>query len=124
MVKQLSILSVDDDADHQVIIRLSLELDPHVAVVCAGSPTEAVHIAANVQFDLLLIDVVLPGMSGAELAEMLQTSGYGTPIVFLTGMVSALSDRQPHRANVIGTILKPFDPLSLAEEVRGMLANS
>ena len=69
--------------------------------------------------DLVLTDVVLPGMSGRELAWRLDPSHAGTPVLYISGYAEALSARPVARQL---TLAKPFDAARLTRRVRSVLA--
>ena len=81
-----SVLAVDDDTDLLATIVASLELS-HVQTTGSGNGEEALGLLAERKFDLLLLDIGLPGLDGPNLcARARETAGYSrTPIVFLTG---------------------------------------
>ena len=81
-----TVLAVDDDTDLLATIVASLELS-HVQTTGSGSGEEALQLLAERKFDLLLLDIGLPGLDGSSLcARAREIAGYRkTPIVFLTG---------------------------------------
>lgn len=122
MADPITILCIDDDADMLFIARLSLELDQGVAVTTARGGEAALRLldATARRFDCILLDMQMPTTGGAELLPLIRARPdyAAVPIIFLTASVRS-HDREAHRAlGACGTIAKPFDPLTLAAQVR------
>jgi len=117
------ILYVDDDADIREVAQMSLELDPALEVRTCASGPEAIEAAAEWRPDLILLDVMMPGMDGptvfARLREQLDTAAI--PVVFITARTRSQEVEGFRELGARGVIAKPFDPMSLAEQVRGLL---
>ena len=114
-----TVLVVDDDASIRQLLRLYLERDGH-RVVEATDGTVALDLAAATRFDLVLLDVMLPGVDGLEVCRRLRETT-DMPIVLLTAR-SGDSDK------VIGLdigaddyVVKPFSPRELMARVRAQL---
>jgi CheY-like chemotaxis protein len=118
------VLYVEDDADIRTIATLALETVGGLQLrACAGGE-EALRAAPEFAPDLLLLDVMMPGLDGpATLAKLRALPGTAaTPVVFMTAKVQA-SELEAYRAlGAIGVITKPFDPMGLAAEVRRLWA--
>jgi CheY-like chemotaxis protein len=114
------ILYVDDEADIREIAAMSLELDPDFEVRLCASGAEALTAAAEWRPDLILLDVMMPGMDGpttfGKLREQAQTSAI--PVVFITARTQAQEVEGFKALGARGVIGKPFDPMSLAGTVR------
>lgn len=122
----LRVLYVDDDADIREIASLSLGLDPEIAVETASSGAEALERARQGGLDLILLDVMMPRMDGRTTFAALQELGLEppVPIVFVTARTQAHEIAQFKALGAIGVIAKPFDPMTLARDVRAMHATS
>ena len=114
-----NILVVDDDPGIRQLLRLYLERDGH-RVTEAADGTTALELAEAARFDLVLLDVMLPGVDGLEVCRGMREAG-ATPIVLLTAR-SGDSDK------VIGLdlgaddyVVKPFSPRELMARVRAQL---
>ena len=114
-----SILVVDDDASIRELLRIYLERDGH-RVAEAADGSVALERAAAERFDLILLDVMLPGVDGLEVCRRLREST-DAPIVLLTAR-SGDSDK------VIGLdlgaddyVVKPFSPRELMARIRAQL---
>ena len=117
------ILHVDDDPDIREIVELSLSLDPALAVMSCASGDDALAIAADRAPDLILCDVMMPGMDGpavlARLRENVNTAK--TPVVFMTARAQIQELEHFKTLGAAAIITKPFDPMKLADMVRGHL---
>lgn len=114
------ILYVEDEPDIQAVARLALEAVGGFTVDIAGSGEAALARVADFRPDLLLLDVMMPGMDGpATLRALRALPGVANlPAIFMTARV------QPHEVaellaeGAIGVIAKPFDPMMLAVSIR------
>ena len=79
----MRILVVEDEVKMADLIRKGLERD-HYSVMTAHTGPDGLALAASYPFDALVLDVMLPGMDGFELARRLRAAGIATPILFLT----------------------------------------
>lgn len=114
-----TILIVDDDEKIRELVRLYLARDGHRTLEAADGPS-ALEIARSQHCDLVLLDVMLPGIDGLEVCRQLRDSG-DTPIVLLTA-------RSGDADKVIGLdlgaddyVVKPFSPRELMARVRAQL---
>ncbi|MEN3362894.1 MAG: hypothetical protein V7606_168 [Burkholderiales bacterium] len=120
-----TILYVEDDQDIQTVARLALEAVGGFSVTICSSGREALA-AVNAGFtpDLILLDVMMPGMDGpttlVALRRLAQTAG--TPAVFMTAKVQGRETAHYKSLGAVGVIAKPFDPMQLAEQVRALWA--
>lgn len=118
------ILYVDDEDDIREIAQMSLELDPELEVRACGSGRDALMTAAEWRPDLILLDVMMPVMDGPETLARLRErpEGATVPVVFITARTQAADVERLKRLGAVGVIAKPFDPMTLAEQVRAWLA--
>ena len=79
----MQILVVEDERRMADLLKQGLEEEGHVVIVSGRGP-EALSIAQNHAFDAILLDVMLPGMSGLDVARRLRQSKVHTPILMLT----------------------------------------
>jgi CheY-like chemotaxis protein len=116
----MKILVVDDDDDVRTITRLSLTTVGGLTVVEASNGRSAVELALREQPDMILLDVMMPGMDGVEtLAAIRSYSAIArTPIVFLTAKALQSEIDRLMSFNVVAVFIKPFDPLTLADQLR------
>ena len=116
-------LVVDDDDSIREITQLALEVVAGWEVVAADSGASAIELAAAHQPDVVVLDLMMPDMDGLTTFGHLQdqASTAHIPVVLLTAKVQ-VGDRQLwDEMAVAGVISKPFDPMTLAGQISGML---
>mmetsp|Transcript_6277 Transcript_6277/g.10744 ORF Transcript_6277/g.10744 Transcript_6277/m.10744 type:complete len:135 (-) Transcript_6277:56-460(-) len=113
------ILHVDDDLDILEISRMALETVGDLSVTQCSSGFKAVEIAPELQPDLFLLDVMMPEIDGIETLQALRkVPGFGdTPAIFMTAKSSPDDIEMLMRHGALSVIKKPFDPLTLADEI-------
>jgi CheY-like chemotaxis protein len=114
------ILVVDDDPDVRTIVRRMLEKLGYLTGE-ASSGTEALSIASAQPLDLILTDVVMPGMNGFELAKRLKTGEIEVPILFMSGQLDHPTLRLDNLPPGSPLISKPFVTGTLGIKVRQVL---
>jgi len=118
-MKIQKILLVDDDQNIQVIAKMGLEDRPDWQVFLASSGTEGLEIAATEKPDLVLLDMMMPGMDGkTTLAKLRQMPDLiNVPVIFMTAKVLRHELDSYLELGVSGVIAKPFDPMTLSQEI-------
>lgn len=113
------ILYVEDEADIQTIAVTVLEAVGGFTVIACSSGAQAVAAAPGADADLILLDVMMPGMDGPTtlkaLREISQTAA--TPVVFMTAKVQASEIAHFRSLGALDVIPKPFDPMLLTEQI-------
>lgn len=116
------ILMVEDDPDIQAIARVALEaIGGFVLETCDSGP-EALDIAPTAGFDLIILDVMMPGMDGPGTLKLLRTlpQTAATPVIFMTAKSQRHEVAHYLELGAIGVITKPFDPLELSNIINTM----
>lgn len=118
------ILYVEDDADIQLVAKLALESVAGFALHICSSGEDAVREAADFAPDLIVLDVMMPGMDGPSTLAALRTQAAlaDTPVVFMTAKVQAAEVAHFRSLGAIDVIAKPFDPMSLGAQLRDIWA--
>jgi two-component system, OmpR family, response regulator len=114
------ILHVEDEPDIRAIARMALEkLGGFTLLQCAGGG-EALAAAPGFGPDLILLDVMMPQMDGGATLEALRKlpSAAAIPVIFMTAKVRREERDALMKLGAIGVIAKPFNPMTLAAEVR------
>lgn len=123
MTGPLRLLFVDDDPDIRTIVALALGRDPAIALLTVAAAAEALAQARDATPpDAALLDVEMPDMDGPALLAALQRIVPGLPVIFMTAHSRERDLAALRAAGAVGVIVKPFDPLTLVEQVRGLLA--
>ncbi|MBD2743876.1 response regulator [Coleofasciculus sp. FACHB-1120] len=118
----IRILFVEDDPDIQTIACLGLKAVGGFTVEVCSSGSEAIQKAPTFAPDLILLDVMMPGMDGMTtlkaLRELPQT--LSTPVIFLTAKVQTHEVAYYKQLGVLDVIAKPFDPMTLSVTLNRM----
>jgi len=117
------ILVVDDEANVRRAVARSLVAAGY-EVTCATSGEEALQAAAaaSLPFDLVISDIMMPGMSGVELAERLQRADGGLQIILISGYPGSHLADIACTAGGFDLLEKPFSPSQLTARVSERLA--
>ena len=120
------ILCVDDEDDILEVTKLCLEMEPKLRVSICRSGTEAIERMSSIAPDLILLDVMMPGMDGPATFVRLQGAGAlgATPLVFMTARVQRAEIERYLKLGAVAVIPKPFDPTTLSSEVLRILEQS
>ena len=120
------ILIVDDDHDICTITRLALTHVGKMSVQCAHSAEAAKALLPSLTPDLILLDVMMPGTNGTSLFGWIRELDHlkNTPIVFMTARTRSGDVERYLAMGAAGFIGKPFDPMTLADRLRAILAST
>src|SRR5688572_7896450 len=123
MGQRLKVLIIDDDPDVRKIAHLCLSQLGGMDVVEASNAADGVERAAAERPDAILLDIMMPRVDGlaaiGSLKRKPETSKI--PVIFLTARASDDTDGFLRRTGARGLLTKPFDPTTLATEVRALL---
>ena len=117
------ILYVDDEPDIREIAVMSLQLNSEFEVRSARGGAEAIAMAQASPPDIVLLDVMMPEMDGPMTRQNLAANGAtrSIPVAFVTARTRPAEVARFLSMNVGGVIAKPFDPMTLAQEVADLL---
>lgn len=122
----MTALVIDDDDDIRLVVKMSLRLIGGLDVIEASSGQEGVDLAVRMRPDIIMLDVMMPGMDGPTVLHQLYNNPVtsGIPVIFLTakalpGEIGRLKD-----LGAVGVLTKPFEPRQLASDVRVLLPGS
>ena len=113
------VLVVDDDAKTVELVKLYLERDSY-KVLMAYDGVEALRLARESHPDLIVLDIMLPGMSGLEVCRTLR-SETNVPIIMLTARTTENDKLTGLDIGADDYMTKPFSPKELAARVRVIL---
>lgn len=117
------ILVVDDEPSITVLLEYNLKLEGYI-VETAANGEQAFEIFQRFKPDLIVLDLMLPGMNGLEFCQYLRKQDYHVPVIMLTAM-DALSDRIAGLDNGADDYMaKPFSPQELMSRIRAVLRRS
>lgn len=121
MDKELEkILYVEDEADIRLIVQIALEDLAGFSLKSCSSGYEAIAVAEDFQPDLILLDVMMPGLDGpATLRALRQLPGVAqVPVIFMTARIQEKELVQYKEIGIQDIVSKPFEPLTLADNLR------
>ena len=113
------ILYVEDEPDIRAVAQMALEAVGGFTVIACSSGSEALAAAPTAHADLLLLDVMMPGLDGPSTLKALRAmpATAGTPVIFMTAKVQAAEVAQYRELGAIDVIHKPFDPMELSAQI-------
>ena len=116
------VLVIDDEPPIRLLCRVNLEADGMQVLEASDGPT-GLEKARNEEPDVILLDVMMPGLDGWQVAEALlddrRTSSI--PIVFLTARAEVRDRARGLDLGGIDYVTKPFNPIELAPQVRELI---
>jgi CheY-like chemotaxis protein len=121
--KSHTVLIVDDHEPTRLFVGRILSQELGVRVVLAGTCEQALHVAGNTVYDVIVLDLLMPGVGGFEVLKRLRTdsANRSTPVVVLSVMADEASIL---RCKVLGAssfVAKPVNRERIAEAVGGLL---
>jgi two-component system, OmpR family, response regulator len=121
-----SVLYVDDDPDICEVVRATLCLTAGLDVRTAGSGEQAIDLAYELRPDLVLMDVMMPGLDGPSTFRRMRESDQlaDIPVIFMTAKVLPAEVAHFLQLGAIGVIGKPFDPLKLCDDLFALWKNA
>ena len=116
------VLVIDDEAPIRLLCRVNLEAEGMEVLEASDGPT-GLEKARNDEPDVILLDVMMPGLDGWQVAEELLDSDVTSsiPIVFLTARAEAADKRMGQQLGGVGYVVKPFDPVMIGDFVERVI---
>lgn len=116
-------LVIDDEQAIRAVCRVNLTASG-IDVLEAEEGHAGLELARREQPDLILLDVMMPGVDGWDVARRLAAdpATREIPIVFLTAKAESADRRHAQHLGGVGYVVKPFDPVQLGEMIEDILA--
>ena len=117
------ILIVDDDADIREATQLCLEITGQWEVLKAADGHQGIAIAQQEKPDAILLDMMLPGMDGISILKKLREDAdtKAIPVIVLTAKAQSREQKSFATLNVASVITKPYDPLTISDQISSAL---
>jgi two-component system, OmpR family, response regulator len=117
-----TLLYVDDDPDIREIVEMSLGLDGNLTVSTSTGGEHALATMRNLRPDLVVLDVMMPGMDGPAVLRQMRADPdlQHIPVIFMTAKANPQEVARFRDLTAIGVIAKPFDPMALGGQVRAL----
>ena len=118
------ILYVEDEPDIRFVAEMALQAVGGFTVITCTCGEEALSAAPAAGADLLLLDVMMPGMDGPGTLKALRAlaATADTPVIFMTAKVQATEVAMYKALGALEVIAKPFDPMTLAAQIQKIWA--
>jgi CheY-like chemotaxis protein len=118
-------MMIDDDPAICKIAELSLTRVGKWHVVLADSGIKALEMIGGCKPDVILLDIMMPGMDGQTTLKKLRELLRETlpPVILMTAKVQKHDVQSYYQLGVAGVIIKPFDPLNLPQNIQNILSN-
>ncbi len=121
-----NILYVEDEKDIQLIAKIALEDIAGFTVKLCSNGKDAIAEAEGFKPDLLLLDLMMPGLDGLQTLKELRKlpTIKKVPAIFMTARIQERDKWDDMNLGIIGIIIKPFDPMTLGASIqKSWLAN-
>lgn len=120
----MKVLVIDDEDDIRRIARLALVRVGGMELAEASGGAEGARMAVEHRPDVVLLDVMMPGWDGPTTLAALRAEPVTAkiPVVFLTAKAMAAEKERLAALGAAGVLTKPFDPMTLAAELRAIVA--
>ena len=118
-----TVLLIDDEPDIREVVELSLGSVAGWEVLTASSGADGVALASAQRPDVILLDVMMPGLDGPATLDVLRgrDETRAIPVLFMTAKAQAGELTRYASLGVAGVIPKPFDPMTLSDRVAAVL---
>jgi DNA-binding NtrC family response regulator len=117
------VLLVDDEESISSVLALALRSMDFVVETARDAETAVVRLERD-EFDVLVVDMILPGMDGVALTRAVHASHPGTKVIVLTGAPSDDNYRETMSAGAFAYLAKPIRLLHLTEEIKRAAAKT
>ena len=114
------ILYVEDESDIRAVATMALEAVGGFSVLACSGGNEAITAAPMAAADLILLDVMMPGIDGPATLRALRAlpATCATPVIFMTAKVQSAEIAEYRALGALDVIPKPFDPMLVSAEIQ------
>src|SRR5476649_21368 len=115
-----TVLYIDDEPDIRTIVQMALSLTKELTVHTGDSGAQALELARALKPDVLLLDVMMPGLDGPGTLHKMRAdpTTADIPIIFVTAKAMPREIAKFREMGAVGVIPKPFDPMQLINQLR------
>ncbi len=119
----IKVLHVEDDTDIRDITQMALSITGDYDLLQCSSGEDALNQVEQFKPDVLLIDLMMPGMNGPQtLNRMRQIPSLSkVPAIFMTARAQSSDIENMYEQGAAAVICKPFDPISLGDQIKAVL---
>lgn len=116
--EQKRILVIDDESGIRELLQEILSLEGYDTISASNGP-QAIGLFRNQSFDLVIVDLLMPGMSGSEVAKALFEENPEVPIILITGSDSDTIESETANIPIASILTKPF----VMDDVLGLVSH-
>ncbi len=116
------ILLVDDDAENREELSMALEFN-NFKVTCVSSGEESIETARNEKFDLVLMDIKMPGLGGIEASKIIKESLPLLPVMAVTAALQSEMKQVVDKELFENVFFRPFEIDEFVDELNGFFSN-
>jgi DNA-binding response OmpR family regulator len=120
-----TVLHIEDDEDIRALTALAFEIAGSVNFIQASDGRQGLELVERSAPDLVLLDYMMPGLSGAEVLTQIRAMpapACNVPVVFVTARATYEDEKMMRKLGAMDVIRKPYDPVELPGVVNGFLA--
>lgn len=118
--RELNILVVEDNKINQMVTKKIIQRNGHSCKM-ADNGIEALALVQSESFDIILMDINMPGLNGYETTRKMRELGIHTPVIALTAYDKKEVTSEAVTAGINDVIVKPFEPALLFEMMQRQL---
>ena len=124
MANTKRILIVDDEESIRLLLRRILESNPALEMTLANGGEEALKLTAERTYDLILLDLLMPGLGGIQVLTRLRSGSANkkTPVIIVSVLTDPHTKMACQSLGVSGYLVKPIDREAVVDAVNGVIA--
>ena len=123
-VTRRKVLIVDDEESMRLILGRTVEAVPNVEITLAGTCEEALQLIGSRAFDIILLDLLMPGVGGIAVLKAIRTTPRNktTPVIIVSVLADAATKSRCMKAGATGYLVKPVERNALVSTIKTQLA--
>lgn len=117
------ILIIEDEPEIRTVVAIAVENEGEFVAVTASNGADGIRLAQAERPDVILLDLLLPGMDGCEVCRRIKADPdlRSIPVIFLSAQADYREVEKIVQAGGCATLSKPFDPLRLSSQIMEIL---
>jgi DNA-binding response OmpR family regulator len=119
----MKVLLVEDDLDISTFIRHGLEEESYTVDI-ANNGVDGLAMATAGRYDLIILDIMLPGINGKELCKRIRAEGINTPVLMLTGLDATADKVEALEIGADDYVTKPFSFPEMIARIKALIRRS
>lgn len=115
ITKKYSIVIIDDELEILNVLSRYLSRNPNFSITTYSNPVSALNSMGNIEYDLVLLDIMMPEMNGLEVLEKLKIKNIEQKVMMMTAYSTLDKVLKSHKEGATNYVMKPFESLQLLE---------